>query len=61
MPYLLDDNTIDAKCIHSSDSEEIIYNKLYNIVSISNFNPTFAICVLYIDMNIDGYDYEVEE
>ena len=56
VPYLLDDNTIDAKCIHSSDSEEIIYDKLYDIVSISNFNPSFVISVLLIDMNIDGYE-----
>ena len=61
IPYLLDDNTIDAKCIRSSESEETIYGKLYDIVSISNFNPSFAISVLYIDMNIDGYDYEGEE
>ena len=61
IPYLLDDNTIDAKCIHSSDSEEIIYNKLYDIINISNFNPSFVISVLLIDMNIDGYNYEGEE
>ena len=59
IPYLLDDNTIDCKCIHSSDSEEIIYDKLYDIVSISNFNPSFVISVLLIDANID--DYEGEE
>lgn len=61
IPYLLNDNIIDCKCIHSSDSEEIIYNKLYDIVRISNFNPSFVISVLLIDMNIDGYDYEGEE
>ena len=61
IPYLLDDNTIDCKCIHSSDSEEIIYDKLYDIVRISNFNPSFVISALLIDMNIDGYDYEGEE
>jgi hypothetical protein len=61
VPYLLDDNTIDAKCIHSSDSEEIIYDKLYDIVSISNFNPSFVISVLLIDFDLDGYNCEGEE